>query len=198
MVVTHDLSFAPLFDEVVVVEKGNIVESGTFEELQQRGGAFAEIYSQSQGLQKNPDGSIQIKVAMLRALWYFVTAATDDLEFIGKFFATRAIAEGEALCKAAEPVDGVAIVASGKLNVSGSEEGYAAGSIVAETVDAAIDEHFAAADVVAAEPSSVVVLQRSMLDALRSVKPILDDAIAELARARDEALCEARLRCGWP
>ena len=44
---------------------------------------------------------------------YFLTAADEDLEFIGKFFVARAVATGENLTKKGKPVEGTAIVASG-------------------------------------------------------------------------------------
>ena len=37
VVVTHDLSFAKMFDTIIVIDQGTIVQSGTFDELHETG-----------------------------------------------------------------------------------------------------------------------------------------------------------------
>ena len=50
--------------------------------------------------------------------------------------------------------------------------------MICETVNADVEETVGFVDVVAHEDSVVLVLQRSMLAALRSVKPILDGTVS--------------------
>lgn len=119
---------------------------------------------------------------------------------IPRFFVKRNLEAGEALTKSGEPVNALTIVVQGKLKPLGNDDdipGYTAGSIVDETIDAALHEVAALVDIVAQEETIVVSMQRPMLDVLRLVRPMLDDAVSLLVKARDNAMSEANLREHW-
>ena len=48
IVIAHRLSTIRHCDRILVLEKGHIVEDGSYEELVQKGGAFAELVSRQQ------------------------------------------------------------------------------------------------------------------------------------------------------
>lgn len=67
LLVTHAIHFLPRVDYIYAMKGGRVVESGTYEELMQRGGEFArldkEYGGRSQELQERRDGDeVQIMV----------------------------------------------------------------------------------------------------------------------------------------
>jgi ABC-type bacteriocin/lantibiotic exporter with double-glycine peptidase domain len=48
---THKFNLLPLFDEIIVMERGRVVERGALSELIERGGRFATMWSEYAGSQ---------------------------------------------------------------------------------------------------------------------------------------------------
>ena len=55
MLVTHSITFLPEVDNIIVLNNGEISESGTFKELLKRKGAFADFLLQH--LQQGEEGA---------------------------------------------------------------------------------------------------------------------------------------------
>ena len=49
LIIAHRLSTVRRCDRIIVVDKGEIVESGTHEELVARGGIYQNLYRQQEG-----------------------------------------------------------------------------------------------------------------------------------------------------
>jgi ABC-type multidrug transport system fused ATPase/permease subunit len=56
-VIAHRLSTVRRADQIVVLERGSIVESGTHDELMGRGGAYAKLYELQ--LQEEPSNQAE-------------------------------------------------------------------------------------------------------------------------------------------
>lgn len=63
VLVTHNVSFLPRMDQIVMLKEGTIAEKGTYEELVTKRGAFAELVRQlEQQEQVSTSGYIYIYI----------------------------------------------------------------------------------------------------------------------------------------
>jgi len=73
--VTHGISFLPRLDRIIVMVDGKISEVGTYQELLDRKGAFADflytyLETEDAGVEADDDGTILIFTAVsLGTLW---------------------------------------------------------------------------------------------------------------------------------
>lgn len=125
--VTHRLSAVTDADRIYVFERGEIVESGTHEQLLGSGGVYARLWDKQQGFRLSEDGlHAEIGADRLRRLPFFEDVDPSLLESLAGLFSTRPCAEGEDIVREGEEGHTFYIIVRGKFEVlKGQPDGEA-------------------------------------------------------------------------
>ena len=189
--VSHRLSAVRGMDRVVVMDGGRIVQDGTWNELANRPGLFAELVARETGGKTPPqsraEGASSTSAGMsgssvIRALSLSPVLADLDSAQLSRLAAnatSETVAAGAFLFRRGDAGDTLCIVASGRIEINGVQygPGYAFGEI------ALFGGLRRTADVQAIEDASFIILRRDdVLAACRQTPEIALRLLGSLAR----------------
>src|SRR5581483_6836635 len=119
--VTHRLSAAAGADRIFVLEQGELVESGSHQELLAAGGIYAMLWSRQAGFTITEDGA---EVTADRLAQVPILSGLDHslLEEMTYFFASEQIPAGRTVIEEGDPGDRFYLVARGRLVVTRKDE----------------------------------------------------------------------------
>ncbi|SFA78884.1 ATP-binding cassette, subfamily B [Cohnella sp. OV330] len=116
--VTHRLSSVVEADSIYVFDRGEVVESGTHEQLLGLGGAYARLWDKQQGFSLSEDGlHAEVGADRLGRLPFFEDVEPRLLESLAGLFSTRPCAEGEDIVREGEEGHTFYIIVRGKFEV---------------------------------------------------------------------------------
>jgi hypothetical protein len=121
---THRLQQTVDMDQIVVLDRGRIVETGTHAQLLARGGFYAKLWSEQSGLDLSEDGrSAAISLERLRAVPFFAHLPDDILGAIGRALHSESFAPDQVLLRAGAEPDRLFILVRGSvaLSVTGAD-----------------------------------------------------------------------------
>lgn len=94
ILVSHRLASSRNFDQIVVVDRGRIVESGSFGELISRNGYYKNLWEKQHGFMVEHDGTMAVAPERLKLIPIFAKLDNDSLEELCGHFATEVFEPG--------------------------------------------------------------------------------------------------------
>jgi ATP-binding cassette subfamily B protein len=118
--VTHRLSATVHADQILVLERGRLVESGTSGELLAANGLYKRLWDKQQGLVVSDDGArAVIEPERLRAVPILAKLSDTMLSMLAQMFLSERVSEGRKVIREGDTtVDKFYIIARGKVAVS--------------------------------------------------------------------------------
>lgn len=121
--VTHRLSAVVEADRIYVFDKGEVVESGTHEQLLVLGGAYARLWEKQQGFRLSEDGlHADVDTEWLARLPFLAGIDAGLLDSLSAAFSTQTCREGEAIVREGEEGHTFYIIVRGKFEVTKQTE----------------------------------------------------------------------------
>ncbi|MGE5548409.1 MAG: ATP-binding cassette domain-containing protein [Solirubrobacterales bacterium] len=118
LTVTHRLPSVAGYDQILVFDRGQLVEDGTHESLLARGGLYANLWRRQVGLSVSPDGrNASVTAESLREFPLFADMALDDLGRIASEFVTEHAAAGRDVIVQGELGSKFFIIVRGRVSV---------------------------------------------------------------------------------
>ncbi|WP_256865272.1 ABC transporter transmembrane domain-containing protein [Paenibacillus sp. 32352] len=116
--VTHRLASVIHADRIYVFEKGQIVESGTHQELLQLHGTYLTLWEKQHGFHLSQDGlSVTVDAERLSKLPFFEGIGVELLQSIAPLFITERIPEGETIIRQGEEGAKCYIIVRGSVEI---------------------------------------------------------------------------------
>ncbi|MDG0810178.1 cyclic nucleotide-binding domain-containing protein [Cohnella rhizosphaerae] len=117
--VTHRLSAVVDADLIYVFDRGEVVESGTHEQLLGQGGVYARLWEKQQGLRLSKDGMhADVDTAWLARLPFLAGVDAALLDSLSAAFSTQTCREGEAVVREGEEGHTFYIIVRGQFEVT--------------------------------------------------------------------------------
>ncbi|BBB61807.1 hypothetical protein UNDKW_3534 [Undibacterium sp. KW1] len=113
--VTHRFTHITNYDLIIVMEKGQVVESGTHEELLAKDGRYAMLWRKQSGFTITDDGKASVSVERLRGIPFLSECSDEVLQKLSKSLVSESFAAGKPVFEEGEPGSKFYIVARGKL-----------------------------------------------------------------------------------
>ncbi|CAI6080005.1 ABC transporter transmembrane domain-containing protein [Cohnella sp. JJ-181] len=189
--VTHRLSSVVQADRIYVFDRGEVVESGTHEQLLGQGGAYARLWDKQQGFTLSEDGlHADVDTSWLARLPFLTGIDTGLLNSLSAAFSTQTCREGEAIVREGEEGQTFYIIVRGKFEVTkqaddGGERRVATlqdGDYFGEI--ALMQEVPRTATVRALGPSVLLSMRRETFQRLLSGSPQVRDALTRALERR--------------
>ena len=122
--VTHRLSAAESADRIFVVDRGQIVESGTHAELLARKGKYAELWRKQRGFVVSEGGHrVEVTIDKLREIPLFAHVAEPHLATLARRFATTAARAGDVVFREGDKGELFYVIVRGSVLVSRLDDG---------------------------------------------------------------------------
>ncbi|MDF2724373.1 MAG: putative multidrug export ATP-binding/permease protein [Paenibacillus sp.] len=116
--VTHRLSYAAMSDHIIVLDQGEIAESGTHEQLMEQNGLYLRMWEKQQGFVLDKDGvRAHVHAQRLRGLPFFDGIEQEALEQIAGLFVMVSIEAGMPVVEQGDRGDKFYLIARGKVDV---------------------------------------------------------------------------------
>jgi ATP-binding cassette subfamily B protein len=116
--VTHRLASVQKVDRIFVLDRGQVVEQGTHEELLARTGAYHELWQKQSGLSVNDEGSrAEVEAVRLRLIPILNLLEEDLLTEVASRFVTEGVVEGRTVIHEGDPGDRFYIIVRGTAEV---------------------------------------------------------------------------------
>ncbi|MFC6456777.1 ABC transporter transmembrane domain-containing protein [Paenibacillus vulneris] len=116
--VTHRLASVIHADRIYVFERGQIVESGTHQELLQLQGTYLTLWEKQHGFHLSQDGlSVTVDAERLSKLPFFEGIGVELLQSIAPLFITERIPEGETIIRQGEEGAKCYIIVRGSVEI---------------------------------------------------------------------------------
>ncbi|MBB6634841.1 ATP-binding cassette domain-containing protein [Cohnella thailandensis] len=117
--VTHRLSHAALSDRIIVLERGEVAETGSHESLLERNGPYRRMWDKQQGfIFSKGGGNARVEASRLARLPFFGGLPESALREISGLFATERFEAGERIMEQGDEGDKFYILARGKVEVA--------------------------------------------------------------------------------
>jgi len=189
--VTHRLASVQNADCIFVFEGGKLAESGTHEELLERGGIYHEMWQKQTGLAVSADGrNATINADRLRRIDLFEPLPNEALDALAAQFVPERFKPGETVFCQGDPGDRFYVVVRGKLEVIVSAPDRNEHTIV-RLVDgdifgemALLDDAPRNATVRACMPTLTISLDRQQFNALLAGSDELQRRVRAVAETR--------------
>lgn len=116
--VTHRLAYAAKSDRIIVLDQGNVAESGSHEELVKRRGLYYRMWEKQHGfVLSKGDGGAAVELDRLRKLPFFQGIESDALQQITRLFVTEKFETGVPVVEQGDQGDKFYLIARGKVEV---------------------------------------------------------------------------------
>ena len=196
--VTHRLASVAGFDRIFVLDKGNLIESGTHEELLARPGLYRQLWDKQHGFNFDAEeGESKINADRLKLIPFLADCRPETLTELARYFLPMRYPEGTTVLKQGEVGDWFYIVAHGNLSarrkeLNGEEllvDSLTQGDYFGEL--ALVTDQPRAATIVATSDSLCLALPRqhflSLMKSEQTVRQNIDTAIARIQQFNTEA-----------
>ncbi len=191
--ITHRLRAAETSDLVIAMDRGRVVESGTFAALVEGDGVVARSWKRQQGFTISRDGSeASISANRLGSFSLFNGFDERQLALLAERFAPRLYDNGDVVVRQGGPADRFYVIARGVVEVimgSGDDRRVIAhledGDFFGEM--ALLERAPRNATVIAVTPTTMLSLERSEFEELLRQWPEAATTIRSVAEARAEA-----------
>jgi len=117
ILVSHRLASSRNFDQIVVVDRGRIAETGSFGELISRNGYYKNLWEKQHGFMVEHDGTMAVEPERLKLIPIFAKLDNDSLEELCGHFATEVFEPGMLVIKQGEKGEKFYITVRGRLEV---------------------------------------------------------------------------------
>lgn len=193
VMVTHRLQTAVNADLIVVMRDGTIDEIGRFDQLEQAGGTFAEMWKKQQGFTISRDGrSASVTAERLGGMALFSGLPHAQLENLAGRFAAEQYQQGAIVFEEGEPGDRFYVIVRGVVEVlTGAGDGR---QVVAHLEDgdffgemALLDDAPRNATVTAVTPTTALSLDCRRFEELLADAPEMERVVRRVAAARARA-----------
>lgn len=114
--VTHRLTYAAMFDRIIVLHRGTVAETGTYEQLLERDGLYRGMWEKQRGFILDPGGA-QVQSERLRKLPFFHNIESGALEEISRLFVMEKFEAGATVVEQGDQGDKFYLIARGKVEV---------------------------------------------------------------------------------
>lgn len=192
--VTHRLAAAVGADQILVLERGRLVEVGVHDELLDRKGAYFRAWRRQQGFVVSANGRrATIEPDRLRGIPLFEPLRDAQLTEVARRFVARTCLEGEVLVHEGDPGDTLYVIVRGRVDVTQrAADGSARSLGVLEDGDffgeiALLEAGRRTATVRARTPGLLLTLDRDQFHELKRAVPGLTDAVARVGHARRQS-----------
>jgi ATP-binding cassette subfamily B protein len=188
--VTHRLSTVVGYDQIFVLDRGELVERGRHDELVARGGLYAQLWKKQSGVTISDAGDAMVTPDFLGSIPLFESLDVATRGALARRFATMTFAAEHVLFQAGDPGDGFYIIARGLLDiiVPGEVETrrtYGVGDSIGEI--ALLDSRPRAATARTRTPCTMLVLSRAHFHELVEREPAVAAELRRKARDHLEA-----------
>ncbi|OAS13320.1 ABC transporter transmembrane domain-containing protein [Paenibacillus oryzisoli] len=116
--VSHRLKTVSHADLIYFIQKGQVIEHGTHQELLERQGAYHQLWQKQQGFQLSQTGEVVVEVERLRQMPFFSYMNEDLLHEIKDLLMTEKITSGQDVFRQGEAGHKLYIIVRGKVEVS--------------------------------------------------------------------------------
>ena len=124
---THRLASAARADRIIVLQRGNVIEDGTHEELIRGKGLYFRLWQQQRGFVVSEGGRrVEVDAARLRAIPLFANLDRVHLAALADRFVTERYSEARTIFEEGDPGDKLYIIVHGSVEVLKSTAGGAA------------------------------------------------------------------------
>ena len=193
--VTHRLSAITGADQIIVLDRGRVVEQGTHAELLANGGRYARAFHRQSGFTISGDGRrAEIESERLREIPFFAKLDDATLNALANRFITERHAAGETIFREGDEGDKLRIIVRGtveilKASADGSEQQVAVlqdGDFFGEIALLADVPRTATAKT--RQSSVLLALDREQFDNLMLAEPALREKFEGIAAMRRQQL----------
>lgn len=116
--VTHRLESVKTVDQVIVIEDGQVVEEGAFDELITAGGRFASMWTKQHGFDVSANGlTATVKPDRLREIPLFAKLPDPALNDLASVFESQVLSDSELAFRQGEFGDSFYVIARGAVEV---------------------------------------------------------------------------------
>ena len=190
VVVTHRLAAARTADRIVVLDRGQVVETGTHQELLAAGGLYRGLWDKQSGIEVSPDGQLgRIEPERLAAIPLLSGLDREAREALARRFRFERREAGEVVLREGSGGDRFYVIARGKVEVvvaTGETEKrlgvLSDGDFFGET--SLLADTPRVATVRALQQSSFLTLTKQDFEQLLQVFPQVREAVAQASRTR--------------
>ena len=117
ILVSHRLASSRNFDQIVVVERGRIAESGSFGDLMSKNGYYKNLWEKQHGFMVEHDGSMAVEPERLKLIPIFAKLDDTTLEELCSHFTTEVFEPGMLAIQQGDKGDKFYITVRGRLEV---------------------------------------------------------------------------------
>ncbi len=191
---THRLAAIQDVDQILVFDRGRIVEQGRHADLLGLQGVYFQLWEQQSGFTISQDGqTAAVTAERLRAIGLFQELDRVPLEILAGQFVAQRLGAGKLVFEEGEPADAFYIIARGSVDVhlrdaDGGERWLATlqdGDFFGEV--ALLEGIPRTATVRTRAPSTLLALDRERFQELVSATPALRSILEAIAEARQQA-----------
>ncbi|TXK83534.1 ABC transporter transmembrane domain-containing protein [Paenibacillus sp. N3.4] len=115
--VTHRLAYAAMSDQIIVLDKGQVAESGPHDELMQGHGLYRRMWDKQQGFVLTKGGNVHVEWNRLGQMPFFGGLEPDALQEISQSFATERFEAGVLVVEQGDEGDKFYIIVRGTVDV---------------------------------------------------------------------------------
>ncbi len=193
VMVTHRLSSVQLFNKIIVLQEGQVVEEGTHAELLARDGTYANLWKKQSGFSINDLGFAKVEPERLLAVPIFAGLSREVLKALAGRFVTESFEPGFIPIREGDPGDRFYIVVRGRLEgLKQSQDGKRQKTFVLQDGDhfgeiALVEDIPRTATLRAQTKTYCLSLGREHFSELVSDQPIFRDAIQKSIAERSTA-----------
>ncbi|MGO4548406.1 ABC transporter transmembrane domain-containing protein [Paenibacillus sp. 2TAB23] len=191
--VTHRLASITHANQIYVFDKGELVGSGTHQDLLAEGGYYKELWDKQNGMQVSSNGQeADIDEERLAKLPFFHGVDTEILKEIRSLFNTESFAAKQQVIQAGEQGEKFYLIARGRVEVSRKNTDVEGGKqhlAILEDGDhfgeiALLNNVPRTADITALTPCVFLTLQRKGLHYVLSKHPEINDRVRKTLQER--------------